>query len=268
MGCTKTLEVKPDPIEPRLEVKGTISPQSGLEVIVQHTRTPYEWIPTPLDSAFLVDHAEIEIYHQDTLVDVSRYRGNSFYKSRFPNHIIAGEEYAVKVTAEGYPPVRIEKILVPESPPEVSGFRLTPFPNISENQTQVRDTLFFEVKNSAELLTYRIDVRYENIPLNKYTSYIDSFEETFDPCEGTYYFTNRCFSDAWIPRKYEYSYNQTEDRTTFFHISIIDPIVLDYIESGAFYGENIFVEPPLYKGNVDGGFGYIVGENKIIIPIE
>src|SRR5690606_40371370 len=74
-------------------------------------------------------------------------------------------------------------------------------------------TLFRSVKNSAELLTYRIDVRYENIPLNKYTSYIDSFEETFDPCEGTYYFTNRCFSDAWIPRKYEYSYNQTEDRS-------------------------------------------------------
>ncbi len=267
IGCTKMLDVKPDPVEPTLEIKGTISPQSGLEVIVKHTRTPYEWIPLPLDSAFLVDNAEIEIYHQDTLVDVGRYRGNSFYQSRYPDRIIAGEEYAVKVAAEGYPEARIENIFVPESPPEVRGFRLTPFPNRSENLTRVKDTLFFEVKNERGLTAYHIDIRYENIPLDTRTSYINYLEETFDPCEGTYYFTNKCFSDTWIPRKYEYSYDRTQKASTWFHISVIDPVVVEYRESGYFYGD-AFVEPPLYKGNIEGGFGYIVGENKVIIPVE
>lgn len=267
IGCTTPLEVRPGPIESLLEIKGTISPQSGLEVIVQHTRSPYEWIPMPLDSAFVVDDAEISIYHQDTLVDVCIYQGNSFYQSRLPHSIIPGEVYSVKVKAAKYPPAAIENILVPESPPEVRALRLAPFPNRSDNLSLVKDSLFFDVKNYRGFTVYRIDVRYDSLPLNSYISYIGNLEETFDPCEGTYYFTNRCFSDSWISRIYEYSYDRSEDRKTYFHISVIDPKVLDFIQSGYFSGEDVFVEPPLYQGNVDGGFGYIVGENKIIVPI-
>lgn len=266
ISCTKKLEVKPDSIEEQLEIKGTISPQSGLEVIIKHTRAPYEWIPLPLDSAFMVENAKVKIYHRDTLLDDCRYMGESFYKSQNPERILSGQEYTVKVEAKGYPPAHVENIFVPESPPDVREFRLTPYPDNAKKN--LRDTLYFEVKNKPELITYRIDIRYDNIPLNEKISYIYHFSEIFDACEGIYYFTNKCFSEPWIPRKYEYLYQLPEDRAPYFHISIIESAVLDYIETGYFYGESGFVEPPLYQGNVEGGFGYIVGENKVIIPVE
>lgn len=268
MSCSKIIQVDYDQIESKLVLQGRLSPQRGLEVLVYRTKNPYEWVPVDsLEKIYFVENAVVEIYHRDTLVDEAIHQGQSFYQSEDPSRISAGMDYSVRVSASGMSSVQVDQIQVPPEPPEVKNFKLTPFP---DNGTSFykRDTLFFEVKNRPEYTVFAVDVRYENYPIDDYDGFLEHFGESFDPCDGLYYFTNTCFTESWIERKQQYYFDRKTDRNAFFLISIIESKIMDFIEDVSGDGDDGFTEPPMHQGNVEGGFGYIVGENQVRFPYK
>lgn len=277
-SCAKELDIDLEVPESQIVLKGTLSPQHGLLIQVFQTLNPYEWIYRD-SSAHYIENGVIEIYHHDTLIDRCHYLGDSYYQSTDPTRIIGGQQYSIEVSVPGLDPVRIRSIQVPESPPSIKDFKI--IPNMDQpSKYSVENLLTFSILNNPEYTVYHIKETYDDNP--EEVLGIRLFRDGNEICEDLHrLFSNKCYDENWIERRYNFTwyhdnFNDSEysypipQKWIYFHIGIIDPVIIEYdaAEDGGYGEESGYTEPALTKGNVEGGLGYVVGENIITIPYK
>lgn len=276
-SCAKELDINLNPPPSKLVVKGTLSPQRGLVVQVFHTLNPYDWFYRDSMEHF-VENAEIHIFHHDTLLDETIYLGGSFYQSQSPEKILSGKEYSIVIEVDGYDPVRVDDILIPEAPPEVMDFQVAPYDD-QPRFSKIENLLTFSILNKKEYTVFNMKVTYDDNP--KLVLGFHLFRDGNVICEDfDDSFSNKCYDVNWINRKYQFTWyyeNRYEgyhypipQEWIYFHIGIIDPVILEYeaADDGRDQTAQGFTEPILAKGNVEDGLGYVVGENIVTIPYK
>src|SRR5690606_5237671 len=252
----------------RMVLEGYISPGKGLDLEIRKTFDPYAHTDFDKDG-YWVSGARVYIYQAGRLIDSCRQTDKGRYLSLHPEGYQAGVTYEVRIAAPDIAEVYVDDIRIPAEllvNPDEFSFKMQDERYYLQLTTRLLNPDHYAVYIGRSWH----DSQVEN-PLN--TS-ISLDEHIIEQCEGDLsYISNKCeagpsfeavfrsrlkessepgeFDDVFLPRFYVY-----------FEIGQVDVRYRDYVES-ATASDEPFIEPKLDPGNVEGGYGFIVGWNPV-----
>lgn len=251
----------------KMVLEGYVSPGKGLDLKIKKSFDPYEYTEFGEDG-YWVNGARTYIYQAGQLIDSCRELGDGRYLSMHPEYYSAGGEYEVRINAPGLGAVYVEDIRIPEETlvdTNAFTFRM--------HESMYSLTLTVSFINPDHYVNYIGRSWHDSHTDNPLETWIVMDEHIIEECEGDLIFvSNKCetgpFEAVFSSTLKKRTKPGSTDREflpksyVYFEVGQVDARFRDYVESATAPDEP-FIEPKLNPGNVDGGYGYIVGWNPV-----
>jgi len=276
-GCFKTLDFDLDFEGEKIVVRGTISPQDGAIIQVSHTLNPEgTYFLDSLD--IFLDNATVKLYEDDVFLQQIVYSGeDGFYRNNDLN-LKMEVAYHLTVEAEGFPPVRTEKISIPKLPE-------TTFDLIGQDGEEVRIDINLQDNPQASYYQLITSGIHRNEVIELYPNLIGSFEQ-WEICglienssSESIHITDDCFKDKdfLFPTLIDaYFFQPPPDSSAFIEQVKLEEIIVRFRSTTSeIYDfalttdvpediDNAFREPAITFSNVIGGHGYFSAYQETI----
>ena len=281
VSCSKEIDFSPPYEGDKIVINGYISPNEGAKIKITHSINPVG-VRLFADSLIVKD-AITSLYENGAKLADLKYAGKGFYGLQDSPEIelLAGHKYKLVVQSELYGNAESEEITLPEQP-EINDFK---FEEIGKIYGQENGLFSFSIAGPSEKETFfSIDV----VTKDNESLYFDHYpriegEIFFESCEAiaggyggsiTIYsnecgFTNQVHKYATRIKYYDGQFSVYYN-PLIIKIGTVSRELFEYAKSysqlaGMEFG---FVEPPILKSNIKGGYGLFYGSNTISYPIE
>jgi len=264
-GCYQKVDLNVPFEGSKMVLEGFLSPDKGLDLQIRKTFDPYAHTDFDEDR-YLVTNARVSIYQEGILIDSCRQTGNGRYLSLHPEMYRAGKVYEVQITTPGIQQVYVPDIRIPKeslvSPDEF---------NFKMQEERYYLLLSTTILNPDHYAIFIGRSWHDSRAKNPLDTWIAMDEHIIDECEGDLlYVSNKCEAgsgfevvflselkqstipggdDVFLPKSYIH-----------YEVGQVDPRYKDFINKSNASDEP-FIEPTLDPGNVEGGYGFIVGWN-------
>lgn len=253
-------------------LEGFLSPDKGLDLRIRKTFDPYAQTAFDEDG-YLVTNARVSIYQDGILIDSCEENGKGQYLSIHPDVYDETKSYEVRINAPNLPEAYVRDIKTPSEPLvnlEQSSFRLE-----KENESAYAEVT---LQNPDHYAIYEVKARYDSRQINEVPVSAIQENTVGASCEmDSYYISNKCkaggsFKATYYIELYKSIPGEWENEFLpkdyiYIEVGQVDPRYRDYIDKSNASDEP-FIEPTLDPGNVDGGYGFIVGWNTEAFTYE
>jgi len=283
VSCSKYIDFSPPYEGDKIVINGYISPNEGAKIKITHSINPvgkYLWS----DSLFVIDASASLFENGIKLIDL-KYVGKGFYGLPDSPHteLLAGHKYKLIVQSERYGKAESEEITLPEQP-KINDFKFEEIGYVSGFGSNNGLFSFSVAGPSEKESCFSIDVVtkddrslfYEKYPRIEGELYFESCEAIAGGYGGSMtVYSNECGFTNQVHQynlRLKYYDGQSEHyyKPLIIKICTVSRELFEYAKSysqlaGMEFG---FVEPPILKSNITGGYGLLYGSNTVSYPIE
>ena len=274
-GCFKELDFNLNFEGEKIVIKGTISPQDGAIIQLNHTLNPEgTYYHDSVD--IYIDNAIVQLYENDVLLKTLPYSGEEgFYRDNSIDLKLEAE-YHLTVEAVGYPSVKTHKIRIPDVPEitfdlkEQDEYSTKVYISLLDNSS----TTHYQILVNGIYLGNLVDLRFNLIGIIEQWEACGFIESSL----SDYYINDNCFQNTGIVFPLDIQTDQVRSLVNFSQMlylespekiiirfrSITKPIY-DFVATTDAPEDidHAFIEPTIIVSNVEGGYGYFSAYQEI-----